>query len=214
MFKFNSPRLLLVPVGFLFGLSIVGCEPPEPIEIVQPLVADRPQVEVFWDDELLSWDARIAGSVSQGVCQIGLYSSLDGFVWSGLSDEYGEWVFRGQLSPGETDFALRVRCDGMATMTLRKTVFVRENASPECRIASPLDGQVYRTGAQIAFVGDNWDPDDDELLELWASSLDGGLIEGEEWAMSIHTPGAHDIHLNVIDEFGASCSDTVTIYLE
>jgi hypothetical protein len=123
-------------------------------------------------------------------------------------------MFSGEMSPGVHVLTFQVRCEDSVFVTYTYEVHIRGNERPECRIASPLDGQIYTAGRPIAFIGDNWDPDDDVLLQLWSSDRDGGLFEGDEWAMAFFTPGEHVIRVNVSDDFGDTCTDSVSIWIE
>ena len=192
------------------GLAL-GCEPPEPVVIERPLMGERSVLTVDMDELLYSWDVRISGTLGVEACRLTLASDLDGRLWSGAPDSSGYWSYQGVMQPGDHQLTFEVVCGGTSVVKFFYPAFVRGNESPVCRIASPLDGQRYYAGEPIAFIADNWDPEDDAILELWHSDVDGGLFEGEEWGMALLSPGEHRIRVDAEDVFGARCSDEVSI---
>ena len=187
-----------------------ACEPVPLEEVTRPIVGVATDYEVFFQQKMNSDDSVIEGWLVGGECRVTISSDIDGRVWSGWSDEDGNWVYRGNLSEGSHTIRVEARC-GNIRIVFEIEVDVRGNEAPSCRIASPLDGQVYDAGSAVAFIADVEDPNGDALTVLWRSSLDGGLIEGSEWAMRMYTPGSHQIDLSVFDEYGAPCSDTINI---
>lgn len=195
-------------------LLCVGCEPPEPIVVQRPLMSERTVLTVDMEQPLYSWDVRITGTLAVRDCRLTLASDVDGRLWSGLPDAAGNWSFNGTMAPGPHHLTFEVVCGGTAVVKYFYPAWVRDNEAPHCRIASPLNGQRYFAGDPIAFIADNWDPEDDVLSELWRSSVDGGLFQGEEWGMALLSVGEHRIRVEAEDEFGADCWDEVTIYIE
>jgi len=202
--------------GILLSLFLMqGCTDFEEVVMSnQALVTEAVDLLVSFDDPLFSWDTRIDGVVSLPYSQVTLRSDVDGRVWSGEGDAEGAWSFRGAMSPGEHTLVFEVRSEFGHVADFTHDVSVRDNEDPLCSIQSPLDGASYAQGEAIDFIADNADPDDDPLLHLWTSDLEGGLIEGEEWSMVLSLSGQHLIQLDAFDSFGGLCSDTVTIQVE
>jgi len=199
--------------GVLVPLFL-GCDPPEPVVVERPLMSERTVLTVDMDEPIYSWDARISGTLAVQDCRLTLASDIDGRLWSGQADDKGHWSYMGTMHPGMHQLTFEVVCGGTSVVKYFYPAFVRDNEAPLCRIASPLDGQRYFAGEPIAFIADNWDPDDDEIVELWQSSVNGGLFQGQEWGMALLSVGEHHIRVEAKDIFGAQCWDEVVIYID
>ena len=95
-----------------------------------------------------------------------------------------------------------------------------ENQAPSCSIDTPLDGTVYTLGQAIAFSGTAVDPDisNTDLLVRWTSSIDGLFNETTAntdgslaYVYDGFTAGNHTILLQVEDEVGELCQDSVLL---
>jgi hypothetical protein len=180
----------------------------------QALTADTLSFFAEYQEPLLSWDAQMYGLASLPFCYITLRSDRDGRVWSGDGNAEGAWDFRGELTPGDHRLTFEARSTLGMSISMNYNVTVRGNEAPDCRIELPVAGQTFVSGEPIDFVASTWDADGDPTSSLWSSSLDGGLIEGDAWTMSLKSSGEHQITLSTRDAFGERCTDTVSIQID
>ena len=191
------------------GLAL-GCEPPEPVVIERPLMGERSVLTVDMDESLYSWDVRISGTLGVEACRLTLASDLDGRLWSGTPDSSGYWSYQGVMQPGDHQLTFEVVCGALlsSNFSILHLYAVTNRQCVALRLHWMVNGI---TQGSHCFIADNWDPEDDAILELWHSDVDGGLFEGEEWGMALLSPGEHRIRVDAEDEFGARCSDEVSI---
>lgn len=94
------------------------------------------------------------------------------------------------------------------------------NSSPEATIELPAPETQVLSGAEVTFRGvvDDRTTDPEDLEVLWASSIDGELLDGSadadgntEFTTSSLSAGTHTITLLVRDDDGASDEDSVEL---
>lgn len=87
------------------------------------------------------------------------------------------------------------------------------NVPPTASITSPVPGDSFETGVNIAFTGTGTDPEEGSLTGaslVWTSDFDGDLGTGESFSASL-SAGSHIIMLVVSDGQQASGTATVSI---
>jgi hypothetical protein len=97
----------------------------------------------------------------------------------------------------------------------RITHFSLEEAvgdTPVVRITSPLDGDMYATGALVSFAGSATDTEDGDLSAIldWNSSIDGAIGTGAAFDLVL-SDGTHVITASATDSDGNTGSGAVTI---
>ena len=92
------------------------------------------------------------------------------------------------------------------------------NRSPECAFTTPETGGASEAGAPLDLIATVSDQDQpvEELVVTWTSSLDGVLgttspsvDNTAAFSLSTLTDGLHKLTLEVQDELGATCTDTL-----
>ena len=138
-----------------------------------------------------------------------------------IADSNGDAREAGFLSEGQHSLQLHV------TDTLGKSVTESvvlqvggANNPPSCAITSPADQSGSPVGDPVIFRGTATDPDvgSNELTISWISDKDGALGAGSiDSAGELSFPYAglsadtHTITLEVLDEVGEYCSDTIIL---
>ncbi len=101
--------------------------------------------------------------------------------------------------------------DASKTDSVTYIIQVVANREPVAVISSPENGANYTTNDTIVFNGSaSHDPEHDELVFNWTSSIDGNLGTSAEFTAKL-TAGTHIITLTVDDGFGGRDQKTVTI---
>ena len=198
-------------------VSFLGCDS-GPIDIEErPIVEDQVPVGAFDDNgEQVSQNVRLSGFVEDDqvlmFLNCRLTSDMAGVLWEGNPNPDGSWSWEGQLAPGEHLIRLEVEDASGNVLVEEQMVRVRYNEAPNCEILSPKPGE-YSLYEAVNFFADSNDPDGDELMRLWSSDQEGTLFEGDSWSQRLKNPGDHLIRFEVVDVFGASCTDEVLITL-
>ena len=91
-----------------------------------------------------------------------------------------------------------------------ETADTAPNQAPDCAILEPPDGATFPSGELIQLSGETSDPEGDQVLALWDSSLAGPIAMGESWYTAL-SDGTHTLTFTAEDTFGGVCVDSVTI---
>ncbi len=198
---------------------LLGCPEAEVVD-TQPLTQDDlgqpPAVSVDEPLEIEPGVVIISGSAfdaedSPLTLLVELYSSVDELLWKGNPGTEGRWSWEGALTPGEHLLTITARdSDGHETIEQLGWHIRGENHAPTCEILYPMNGYPFDQGDSILFRGDAWDEDDDELLLLWSSDLQGSLFMGDEFELVLEQ-GHHTITFAVTDDRGGECTDSVSV---
>jgi len=140
-----------------------------------------------------------------------LSSTIDGVLTSGNPDPSGLIDWTGLLTPGEHELVLYVE-DAESNTIEAKTqlTVIGDNIPPDCLITAPTDGATLPSGEYIWFEADVDDPDGEDPTTLWWSDRHGAMVLGEAFEF-ILADGVHTIRIDVMDERGGTCQDTITI---
>ena len=132
-----------------------------------------------------------------------------------ITDSWIEYYYE---EPGEYTVSLQVEDDEGVKSSSSDTIIVKViekpvNNNPIAVINSPQTGSNYESDKIIQFSSQgSMDPDGDELLFTWSSSLDGELYTTPSFfAESFLTDGVHLITLTVSDSNGGFDSVSVQI---
>ena len=145
---------------------------------------------------------------------------MDGeLVVASVADSNGDATGAGYLSEGQHSLQLHVT-DTMGKSVTESLVLQvgGPNTPPSCAISSPASQTGVSVGETVYFIGTATDPDVSplELTYAWRSDKDGELGTGTissdgEILFSTDqlTSNTHTISLEVSDEVGELCSDTI-----
>ena len=198
-------------------LSFLGCDS-GPIDIEErPIVEDKAPFGVFDDNgEQVSQNVRLSGVIEDDQVLMFLHcrltSDMAGVLWEGNPNPDGSWEWEGELAPGTHLVRLEVEDASGNLHVEEKEIKVRFNEAPNCEILSPRPGE-YSQYEAVDFLARAEDPDGDEIMRFWSSDQEGTLFEGDSWSQRLKNPGDHLILFEVVDSFGAVCTDEVLITL-
>jgi hypothetical protein len=140
-----------------------------------------------------------------------LTSSKDGELYVGNPTPDGLVAWTGELTPGDHELVLAVEdAAGNRVETSRSLMVIGDNIPPNCDITSPTDGALLPSGEYILFSADVDDPDGEDATTLWWSDRHGAMVLGESFEF-ILADGVHLIRVDVMDERGGTCQDTITV---
>ena len=222
-FEGNSSVIVQVsdPVGagaiHEIAVNVEPTASPE-VEIVTP-----DGVGNLYNDQLVSLSATVSDTEDDAQDLIVSWSSsLDGELSiEGLVNSSGEVSDYVYLTEG--NHALQVHVEDSSGKIATDEVVVRvgnANTPPSCEITTPTEGETVLYGNPITFRGTSTDPDipATDLQFEWASDKDGvlgsGAITSAGEITFSHTGlsgNNHVITLNVQDEIGAVCQDTLLL---
>jgi PKD repeat protein len=87
------------------------------------------------------------------------------------------------------------------------------NLPPEASITSPVAGQSFETGVNIAFTGTGTDPEEGSLTGaslVWTSDFDGQIGTRQSFSASL-SAGSHIVTLTVTDSRQAEAAVSISI---
>jgi hypothetical protein len=102
--------------------------------------------------------------------------------------------------------------DGLATSDSVQ-ITVKPGQAPTASIVLPNNGDVFKQGEIIYFVGDGSDPDGNIVSWIWSSNLDGIIGNTQTFSKDDLSIGRHDITLTVVDDDAQKFVDTFTIWI-
>ena len=186
-------------------------------EILSPQTADR-----LYSDQLISFHAFVSDlEDSPETLLLQWESSIDGeLVVATVADSNGDAREAGFLSEGQHSLQLHVTDTLGKSVTESVVLQVGGANPPSCAITSPADQSGSPVGDPVIFRGTATDPDvgSNELTITWISDKDGALGAGSiDSAGELSFPYAglsadtHTITLEVLDEVGEYCSDTIIL---
>ena len=201
------------------AISIVveATEPPS-AEIISPSPSDT-----YYSNQLILFSAIIQDAEDAPEdLTYAWTSSLDGDLPITVQPESsGELQQYLGLSPGQHAITLSVSDSSNKTTTETVAIIVGgENQAPSCGIDAPVDGTVYTIGQAISFSGTAIDADinNTDLSIRWTSSIDGLFDETTAnsdgslgFVYNGLSVGNHTIQLQVEDEVGELCQDSVLL---
>ena len=169
--------------------------------------------EVYVDDKII-----FSGNSSSDDSQILKYQFNfgDGKETGWLSDSWVEYYFE---EAGEYEVNLQVeddegvRSSSAASITI-KVIEKPQNSKPVAVISTPQVDSIYQSNSNIQFSAQgSFDPDDDELLFTWSSSIDGQFYETSDLFFQFSlSEGIHLITLTVSDSYlSDSISTKITV---
>jgi tetratricopeptide (TPR) repeat protein len=156
----------------------------------------------------------------QEVTFVGVGSDLDGNITSYLwtSDKDGvigttsSFTFSG-LSLGLHTITLTLTDNDGLTSSDSVQISVKPGQAPTASIIEPNDGDVFKSGDIIYFVGDGSDPDGNIVSWTWSSNIDGIIGNTQIFSRDNLSIGRHDITLTVIDDDALQFVDTFTVWI-
>ncbi|MEC7985400.1 MAG: hypothetical protein VX278_09565, partial [Myxococcota bacterium] len=177
----------------------------------------------YYSDEMIAFQAEVSDveNVPPDL-EISWESNLDGELpLLSTADANGNVESAGYLSEGSHLIQLSVTDLSGKTTTDSVVVLVNgENSRPECSITEPTDGSAATLSEMVVFRGLATDTDipSEELQIMWASDRDGDMGSGTvnsagevSLPFDTLTAGTHTISLQVSDEVGALCTDTIIL---
>ena len=198
-------------------LVVLPTEVPE-IELLSPAAEGR-----YYANELIQFSALISDK-EDAVEDLAIRwsSNRDGILaldtTPNSENEISDYAY---LSEGQHAIELYVEDLSGKTTTEEVVILVREeNVAPSCQITAPENLAGINLGDAIIFLGMAEDPNipSTDLTTSWISSIDGELGEGTinsagevSFTYSGLSAASHVITLQVQDDVGAICEDTVII---
>ena len=145
------------------------------------------------------------------------YSNDDGRSWYALATGLTEGRYLVDLDalPGGERCRLEVIVSsGLQSAAAQTEPFDVRRKPRQAHVVSPREGDVFRAGVPVAFMGGGYSPDGgvcapDETL--WRSSLDGTLGTGMQLVRGDLQPGTHRITLTLPDGAGGEATAGVWI---
>ncbi len=117
------------------------------------------------------------------------------------------------LSIGYHTITLTVVDDSGLTASDSVRIAVKPLQAPTASIIYPENGDHFKVGTNITFLGSGSDPDGQIVEWLWSSSIDGLFGTEKEFSYDGLSLGKHDITLTVVDNDGLRYTDTFTIWI-
>lgn len=206
-------------VGWI-ALGLIGCnEPAELLSDELEIPLDLPPALTLESVEEVEEGVVFArGSVTDleqpsSTVLLGLGSSVDGALWVGNGAPDDTWSWEGALSPGAHVLTLFAEDVGDNRAEISSSIWVRgPNVAPSCAILSPEDHSTWPVGNEILLAGQVEDPNGDEVMALWRSSLMGSLFVGTEMSIILST-GMHTLTLVGNDGFGGRCEASIQVQI-
>jgi PKD repeat protein len=171
--------------------------------------------EVYIDDKI-----QFSGNSSSDDSQILKYQFNfgDGKETGWLSDSWVEYYYE---EAGDYEVKLQVEDDegvrsSSADSIMIKVIEKPQNSKPVAVISMPQIDSIHQSDSNIQFSAQgSFDPDDDELLFTWSSSIDGQFYETSNLFFQFSlSEGEHIITLTVSDSYlfdSVSTKITVTV---
>lgn len=198
---------------------------------LQVLPGDAPVVDITAPDpssriyagEPLAFAALVSDAEdAAGTLALSWLSTVDGpLALPAAADDAGNVSGTTTLTEGEHTVTLEAL--DSSGRTGRDSVTLRvgpANTPPACGIVSPADGSAYEDGDPVRLDGTAADPDElaTALAARWVSDKDGdlgasavnsdGTVSLTTSALSVNT---HTVSLQVTDELGVLCTDSVVV---
>jgi hypothetical protein len=176
---------------------------------------------VYYSDQLIEFSGQVGDEAdAAGDLTAWWDSNVDGEIEvEAAPDSNGEVVGFGYLTEGEHAVTLHVQNSGLNTATASVIIEVGPpNTAPDCEIVTPGDGSEGEWEDVVTFEGTVSDGDvpADWLDVTWTSDWDGELgsstpeTDGDvRFSTSSLSVNTHIITLQVSDELGATCTDSV-----
>jgi hypothetical protein len=180
---------------------------------------------VYYSDQLIQFSARISDAEDDVYDLIYEWSSsLEGALpFTVGPDSDGSIEAFMMLSPGQHAISLNVEDTTGKSKTESVVIQVGgPNQEPLCEITEPSPSSTYNLGQNVTFLGTVTDPDiNNSLLDIqWISDQDGifnttaANTSGElSFITNTLSVGNHTITLQVEDEIGGLCTDTLLLSL-
>ena len=171
--------------------------------------------EIYIDDKI-----QFSGNSSSDDSQILKYQFNfgDGKETGWLSDSWVEYYYE---EAGDYEVKLQVEDDegvrsSSADSIMIKVIEKPQNSKPVAVISMPQIDSIHQSDSNIQFSAQgSFDPDDDELLFTWSSSIDGQFYETSNLFFQFSlSEGEHIITLTVSDSYlfdSVSTQITVTV---
>jgi hypothetical protein len=158
--------------------------------------------------------------IGQNVTFVGVGSDKDGnitsYLWtSSINDIIGttsSFTFSG-LSLGLHTITLTATDNDGLTSSDSAQISVKDMRAPTASIVEPDNGDVFRQGDIIYFVGDGSDPDGNIVSWIWSSDIDGIIGNTQLFSRDNLSIGRHDITLTVVDDDALQFVDTFTVWI-
>ncbi len=197
-----------------------------PTEIPEVTIEAPTGLEQYYSDQLITFSALVS-DVEDPVQDLttGWTSSLDGELsLDGTAGSDGIVEDATTLQAGAHFIEVTVTDTTGKSSTDSITIDVQgPNSAPTCGITNPLSGDVSVQGASVVFTGQAGDVDIPvtDLQFEWLSDKDGvlgtGAIDSAGEIIFAHqglSVNTHTISLEVRDEVGATCSDTILLTVD
>lgn len=195
--------------------------------VVQP--TDAPTAEItspvtegrYYSDELITFSGTVGDADDPTELLVVTWETQEGgdLGLDTLVDSNGRVEAFGSLPAGEHTVLLHVvDTTGKEAIDAVRITVGAPNEAPSCAITAPATGAAGAAGAEVLFEAAVADPDGEtaDLAVAWSSDHDGALgastpgADGSvAFAWSALTAGTHVISLEVEDEAGARCTDSI-----
>ena len=179
----------------------------------------------YFSDELILFSAIIDDVEDDPEDLTNLWSSnLDGSLpIDAIADSTGIIENYAYLTEGE--HAIQLQVEDTAGKVVNKSVVIEvlpPNSLPDCTITNPQSGEKRLEGTTITFEGEfSDDIPSDQLMVEWQSDRDGLLLLGfgntdgtTGFTTNALSRNTHTISLIITDEYGASCTDSLSYVVE
>ncbi len=188
-----------------------------------PTIAiDAPTADgTYYSDHLVELIATVGDPEDSADALSVVWTATGPDEWSQETDPTSDGTAAGsaQMDSGEWNITALVTDTAGRTAQDNVIITVGEpNSPPDCAITSPASGEGIAEGLSASFEATASDPDvaADLLTATWSSDLDGELgtstvpSDGNiSFSTTALSTGAHSISLQVADEVGTTCTDSI-----
>lgn len=87
------------------------------------------------------------------------------------------------------------------------------NEPPMCVITSPVEGEIFLTGATVSLEAEVTDPEGQYVSVYWTSTASGAIADGAS-TTAVLPDGSQILTVQGLDDHGDACSDSVAVVVD
>lgn len=188
-------------------------------EVLAPLAND-----ILYRDIPITFEGIVRDEEdSSRVLEVWWSSDIDGDLGDTIEADFtGRVATEATLSEGNHEISLHaIDTTGKEGVGYTDITVGPPNTPPECELLTPLDNPTLQEDELLELSGNATDIDipNNNLFVSWISDIDGLLgasrpnIDGLAQFNTLPSAGSHTITMQVEDELGALCEDTLTAFI-